>query len=540
MKAPQSRTLGELLFEQATRYTDAPAVICGDRVASYTALANRAARIAAWLAGRGIGRGDRVGLLLNNRLEWVESFFGAAMLGAEIVAFSTWSSRDELDYLIGDSGIAAMITLDQFSGQDFAAILRALVPEADAPGAWQSARFPALREIVLLGEGGGEGWQAYGDVLSTAPLAALPAPGDGASAADEAIIIYTSGSSSRPKSVPLPHYGIIENGFNIGERQGYSPQDRVLLAPPLFWSYGSANAMSATLTHGAALVLQGKFEPGEAIDLIERHRCTALYTLPAITSAITSHPNFRRERTQSLRTGLTIGAPQDVIAAAEVLGAAEICNVYGQTESFGNCCVTWHHWPLERRARCQGPPLPGVTIRIAHPATGAALGPGEAGLIEVRGYIMRGYIGASADQTADAMTADGYFRTGDMGLMTPAGEMQFIGRTTEMIKKGGINISPAEVEDVLMRHPDVAQAGVVGVPDRLQGELLAAYVLAKPGARPTRESLIAHCRAQASRYKVPDFIEFPDSLPVTVTGKLLRRELKKLAAGLAQSDQTNG
>jgi fatty-acyl-CoA synthase len=534
MIAPHSRTLGEMLLEQAARYADAPAVICGDRVASYTDLADNAARIAASLAARGIKRGNRVGLLLNNRLEWVETFFGAAMLGAEIVAFSTWSTRDELDYLIADSGISALVTLDNFSGQDFVAILRALVPEADAARAWTSARFPALHHIVLLGEGGGAGWSRYADLLASAPIAALPAPGDGASAADEAIIIYTSGSSSRPKSVPLPHYGIIENGFNIGERQGYTPADRVLLAPPLFWSYGSANAMSATLTHGAALVLQGKFEPGEALDLIERHRCTALYTLPAITSAITGHPNFRRERTQSLRTGLTIGAPQDVIAAAEVLGAAEICNVYGQTESFGNCCVTWHHWPLERRARCQGPPLPGVTIRIVDPDTGAIQPAGSAGLIEVRGYIMRGYIGGSADQTAAAMTDDGFFRTGDMGLLTEDGEMQFIGRTTEMIKKGGINISPAEVEDVLMRHPSVAQAGVVGVPDALQGELLAAYVLPKPGAAPTREELIAHCRASASRYKVPDFIEFPEALPVTVTGKLLRRELKKIAVGLGK------
>ena len=535
MIAPNSRTLGEFLLEQAARYTDAPAVFCGDRIASYTALANRAARIAAALAARGIQRGDRVGLLLNNRLEWVETFFGAAMLGAEIVAFSTWSTRDELDYLIGDSGIAALVTLDSFSGQDFFFVLRALVPEADTPGTWQSARFPKLRHIVLLGENGGAGWESYSDLLGHAPLAALPAPGDGASAADDAIIIYTSGSSARPKSVPLPHYGIIENGFNIGERQGYTPADRVLLAPPLFWSYGSANAMSATLTHGAALVLQSKFEPGEALDLIERHRCTALYTLPAMTSAMTSHPKFHRDRTRSLRTGLTIGAPQDVIAAAEALGAAEICNVYGQTESHGNCCVTWHHWKLERRARCQGPPLPGVSIRIVDPETGAIQPPDGAGLIEVRGYIMRGYIGASADQTADAITADGYFRTGDMGLMTADGDMQFIGRTTEMIKKGGINISPAEVEDVLMRHPDVAQAGVVGVPDALQGELLAAYVLAKPGATPTRDKLIAHCRAQASRYKVPDFIEFPESLPVTVTGKLLRRELKKIAAGLARN-----
>lgn len=518
MIAPRARTLGELAFEQAETFGVHPAIIHGDRTVSYRDLCDRARRVAGWMRARGIRRGDRVGLLMNNRPEWVETFLGATMLGAVVVAFSTWSKQDELDYLFADSGIRLLVTLDQFSGQDFASDIAAI------------ASTPA--DVVLLGQGGPAHWFRYDTMLAGDPLPAPPAPGDGASAPDDAIIIYTSGSSARPKSVPLAHYGIIENGFNIGERQGYSRADRVLLPPPLFWSYGSANAMSAVLTHGATLVLMDRFEPGEALDLIERHRCTALYTLPAITSALISHPAFRPERTASLRTGLTIGAPQDVMTAAQVLGAAEICNVYGQTESYGNCCVTWHHWPLERRAACQGPPLPGVTIRIVDAETGAVQPAGEPGLIEVRGYVMRGYIGASESQNGDALTADGFFRTGDMGQLTETGEMQFVGRTTEMIKKGGINISPAEVEDVLMRHPAVALAGACGVPDALQGELLAAFVILAPGAAATSEDLVAHCKAVASRYKVPDFVVIRENLPVTVTGKLMRRELKPLAAGL--------
>ena len=238
---------------------------------------------------------------------------------------------------------------------------------------------------------------------------------------------------------------------------------------------------------------------------------------------------------RSLRTGLTIGAPQDVMTAATVLGAAEICNVYGQTESYGNCCVTPHDWPLERRAACQGPPLPGVQVRIVDGETGAELPRGEEGMIEVRGYVMRGYLGSSATQTADAITPDGFFRTGDMGRVLPDGSISFSGRVTEMIKKGGINISPAEVEDVLMRHDTVALAGVVGVPDATQGELLAAFVVPKPGTTLRPDELAAHCRSLASRYKVPDFIEIRDSLPVTVTGKLMRRELKQIAASLARA-----
>jgi fatty-acyl-CoA synthase len=526
MDAPYSKTLADLICEQAERHQARPAVIWQDQVVSYVELRQRSARVAAHLRTIGVTRGDRVGLLINNRPEWLEVFFGTVIAGAVVVAFSTWATADELDWLMQDSAVRTLISLDRFGDSDFAAMLGRLVPEATTGGSWQSARYPALRNIILLGE-------SHDGLKMETPMSRAP-PGVGPSAFDDAIIIYTSGSSSRPKSVPLSHAGIIENGFNIGERQGYRPDDRVLLAPPLFWSYGSANAMSATFTHGAALVLQARFDAGEAIDLIERHRCTALYTLPAITSAIVSHPSFRPDRVHSLRTGLTIGAPQDVVTAASVLGVSGICNVYGQTESYGNCCVTPHDWPLERRAACQGPPLPGVQVRIVDPRTGKERPCGEEGMIEVSGYIMRGYIGSSAPLTAEAVTADGFFRTGDIGRLLPDGAISFSGRLTEMIKKSGINISPAEVEDVLMRHASVALAAVVGVPDATQGELLAAFVVAKPGVVLGADELTAHCRALASRYKVPDFIEVTDALPVTVTGKLMRRELKQMAAALVR------
>ena len=511
MLPPYSRSLSDLVFEQAERYGSHPAVIAGDRVLSYAALADRAARVAGALRERGIGRGDRVGLLINNRAEWIEAFFGVMIAGAAVAAFSTWSTADELDWLIGDSGISLLIAVDRFADNDYADHTKAL-----------AGKHPGLRETLLL--------SGFSALTSGAPAARLD-PGIGSGAADAAIYIYTSGSSSRPKSVPLTHVGIIENGFNIGQRQGYTPDDRVLLAPPLFWSYGSANAMAAALTHGATLVLQGKFDPGEAIALIEQHGCTAMYTLPAMTNAVVSHPSFAPERVRTLRTGLTIGAPQDVLTAARVLGAYEMCNVYGQTESYGNCAVTPYTWPLEQRAACQGPPLPGVEIRIVD-ADGAVMPTDEEGFIEVRGYVMHGYTGASAEQTSGVIAEDGFFRTGDMGRLLADGSISFSGRISEMIKKGGINISPAEVEDVLMRHEGVALAGVVGVTDALQGQLLAAFVVPRAGFSLSGDVLAAHCRALASRYKVPDFIEFRTELPVTVTGKLMRRELKSMAEAL--------
>ncbi len=518
MQAPFSRTVYELLIEQAGRAPEALAAITVSDSVSYSALARRAGQVAAALRGRGIRRGDRVGLLVNNRIEWLEVFFGAAALGAVVVPFSTWSKRAELDFVIGDSGVRCLFTIGRFGEQDFSADIAALRTDA---------KHRQLQFVVRIGDAPSAGELPYADFVCGDPLLPL-APGEGASATDPVLILYTSGSSSRPKAVPLDHFGVIENGFNIGERQGLTPADRVLVAPPLFWAYGGINALPATITHGATLVLQSRFEAGEALDLIERHRCTSIYTLPAMTNALLAHPTFSRERTRSLRTGLTIGSPQDVINAVEGLGASELCNVYGQTETYGNCCVTWHHWPLERRATGQGEPLPGVHVRIVDDA-GTAVPAGAVGHVEVSGYQTRGYGGASAAQNAEAFTADGYFRTGDLGSLAPDGTFRFAGRSSEMIKRMGINVSPAEIEEILQQHPEVGIAGVVGLPDPEKGEIVVAFVVPKPGTEPTPEALIAHCRAVASRYKVPDRIDLSDSLPLTVTGKVMRRELKAIA-----------
>ncbi len=190
-----------------------------------------------------------------------------------------------------------------------------------------------------------------------------------------------------------------------------------------------------------------------------------------------------------------------------MLGISEICNIYGSSETGGNCCVTHHDWPLERRANCQGLPLPGVELRIVHEETGEVRATGEPGLVEVHGpYVMRGYIGASAAHNAATFTADGWYRSGDIGQIGQGGEFVFLGRSTEMIKRAGINVSPAEVEDVLMQHPAVALAGVVGAPSA-KGETIVAFVVAREGWSPTSDELAAHCRSIASGYKVPDRFE---------------------------------
>lgn len=537
--APFSRTLPSLLDEQAFLGGQRIAVIANDHEYSYADLARRSRQLASALRARGVRRGERIGILLSNRIEWLEICFGASAAGATIVPISTWSKEQELEFILQDAGIRTLFTLPQLGKEDFAGLLRNLVPEAHqnrSVGEWRSERLPLLRNLVLVSAQGGTpgmGWSRYEDLfMDAAAITETLAPGDGPSATDDAFILYTSGSTNKPKAVPLAHFGLIENGFNIGERQGLEPQDRVLAAIPLFWAYGAANALPATFSHASTLVLQERFEAAGALALIERHRCTSIYTLPGMTTALIRHPTFNPKRTRSLRTGLTIGNPQDVVNAATVLGASRICNIYGSSETYGNCCVTPSSWPLDRRSSCQGPPLPGVSIRLTDVKTGAPAKSGSSGLIEVHGYLMGGYLGHSAVQNAEVFTADGWYRSGDMGQFSAEGDIIFMGRNSEMIKRSGINISPADVEDILMQHRSVAEAGVVGAPDLEKGEEIVAFVVAVAGASITAEELFAHCRSVASQYKVPDRIEFRDGLPASATGKLLRQPLKQEALNL--------
>ncbi len=531
MKAPYSRTMFELLQEQADGAPNALAATSADCRVSFAELHSISSRLAGRLGDDGIRRGDRVGLLSNNRIEWLEIFFALAALGAVVVPFSTWSTASELEFLINDSGIRHLFLIDRFGDQDFAGNITRMS---------EAGRMPSLETCVVISETAPAGMNDYKLLRGRGDLVAQLPPGERASAADPLIIVYTSGSSSRPKAVPLDHYATIENGFNIGERQGLVPGDRVLVSIPLFWSYGAVNALPAAFTHGATLVLQGHFESGGALDLIEREQCTAIYTLPAITNALTAHADFAPSRTASLRTGVTIGAPQDIVKAATELGASDICNIYGGTENYGNCCVTPSDWPLEKRSASQGPPLPGVNVRIRDPESGKLLRSGSVGEIEVHGYLTRGYDGLSAAFNAETFTEDGYFKTGDLGWLDEEGAMHFVGRRSEMIKRSGINVSPAEVEEALQQHEAIGLAGVTGREDADRGEIIVAFVVLKPGRMVDTKELLAHCRERLSRYKVPDRMNVVESLPLTVTGKLMRRELRALANTVASGDTDEG
>ncbi len=485
----------------------------------------------------GVTRGDRVAVLLPNRPEWLVATLAIAKIGGVVTAISTFSIPRELGWALDHSGAVALVTCDAFRGRDYLSALHGLCPELDRsePGELRSARLPHLRTVVCVDARHHDGVfhpDAFLAHAAKTRSVALATAKRAVSPEDICYILYTSGSTATPKGVTLAHRGVIENGFSIGERQRLTAADRLWLAVPLFWSFGSANALPAIMTHGGCVVLQESFEPGEALELLERERCSVYYGMANMARAMLEHPDRPRRRLASMRTGLTIGPPEDIAMTMEAVGAAELCNVYGSTETYGNCAVTDAHDPLAVRLHSQGLPLPGMELRVVHPETRTSLGVNDIGELCVRGYVTPGYYRAP-ELSATAFDAEGYFLTGDLGLIGDDGRVRFRGRLKEMIKTGGVNVAPLEVEEVLLQHPDVKQAFVVGVPDRAKDEIVAAVIEMRTGATADIDALVAFCRERLASYKVPTQLVFgkAEDFPRTPTGKIhkpgLREELAR-------------
>jgi fatty-acyl-CoA synthase len=541
--APRSQTLGALLDEVAAARPDAEAIVFRGERCSYAQWRERSAALARALLALGVGRGDRVALLLPNRPEWLVAAFAAARIGAATVAISTWSTPREIAWTVEHARPRVLVTMEAFRGRGYLGALYDLCPELarSAPGALRSERVPELRAVISIDERPHDGVYRWGDVERRAGEVGEAALAEASAAVrpeDVAWILYTSGSTATPKGVTLAHGGVIANGFDIGERQHLTPADRLWLSVPLFWSFGSANALPAILTHGGTIVLQESFEPGEALALLDDERCSVYYGMANMARAMLEHPDRRRRALRAMRSGLTIGLPEDVQMTMDAVNARELCNVYGATETYGNCAVTDAGDPLELRLTTQGRPLPGMTIRVVDPASGHSLPAGEVGELRVKGHVTPGYY-RDPEQTRAAFDAEGYFVTGDLGLLGDDGRVRFRGRLKELIKTAGANVAPLEVEAVLLTHPAVKQAYVVGVRDRARGEVGVAAIELHAGATATGESLTAFCRERLASYKVPVRIVFrtADEFPRTATGKVqkprLREDLERLYAGEA-------
>ena len=518
MDKPVSRTTPDLLAEMAGRYPDREFVIDGEFRFSYSEFQHAVLGHAKGLYALGMRRGSRMAILMDNRHEWLIAYFAAMSLGTEVVALNTWATPPELAYQIRHADVALLVAEERIRDKALDDVL-AGIARADqgidclsrvitADGAESDSRI-CLAALPSLGA----------DVSNAALAANVPETGD------TACILYTSGSTSTPKGVPLLHCGLIDNMWSIGERMHLTPEDRLWLAVSLFWSFSCVNALFTVMTHGGTVVLQHHFDAGEALRLIETERCSVFYGMPTMALAMEAHPDRKNRDLGSLRTGATIGTPEQIQRIVD-LGVREICNVYGLTEGYGNSAVIDAHDPLERRLRCSGQALVGSVIRIVDPESGIVLPADELGEIVIRGNVTPGYLNDPV-RTAETFDAEGWMHSGDLGAMDADGYLTFHGRIKELVKTGGINVAPAEVEKVLIQHDSIEQAWVTGIPDTRLDEAVAAVIVLKNGAPPDPDDLIAWCRKTLAAYKVPRHYRFVSvaELPLTSTGKLQKNRL---------------
>lgn len=536
---PELGTLPGLLEHHARTRPDAPAVVSNETRLTYRQLSEQAELFAAALEDFDVKEGTRVGLVAPNTTEWLVAALGALRLGATVSAFNTWVRSWDLNYLLKSSQTEVLIMAPKVRSTDLLGELREVAPDLweSTQSAGDEAKHLTLKHLIVMdGEVGATEpppvAARFSELLRNA--VELTVPANQAKADSTAYILYTSGTTKNPKAVPLQHRLLIANGFAIGTRMGLHHDDRIWLSSPLFWSFGCANAAMATMSHGACLVLQEHFDPLEAAQLMAQEQCTAAYLLPPMAIALAEKAGPELRRVETLRKGVTIGRPDEVQRVAIDLDIPEICNVYGSTEVYGNCCVTPHTLPLEERLESQGPPLPGVEIRIVDLGSSVPVDSGVSGEIQVRGRVTDGYIG-DPEATQAAMTTDGWFKTGDTGLLRPDGSLQFQSRHTDMIKTSGINVSPAEVETFLKTHPAIEDIAVVGAPHPTRGEVVVGFAVLQPEAFVTGEAIRQFCKESIAGYKVPWIVEIVDQLPQTSTGKLTRRNLRQTANVLVSS-----
>lgn len=520
-------TFASMLERSAAARGAHPAVIDLDRTLTYSELDAESRRVAGALLRLGVRRGDVVAALIGNRGEWVSACFGAARIGAVFAPLNTWYQRDEIEWALRHLDAAVLIAETRFLKHDYAEDLAAIAPELGhaEPGQLRSEALPALRTVVYIGERrpGAFTWDEFlglvdpaGEEVDRAQAAVQPD--------DLLFVLFTSGSTADPKAVTIRHAGAVENCFNIGERRGLVAEDRVWLGSALFYGLGAVNALPATLSHGAALVLQGHFDAGVALDVIESTGATVFYGMSNMIRAIYEHPRYDRRRIRSLVKGsASISVSERRLLLTE-MGVHMATQSYGMTETYGNCTGGHVDDPLEVKLSSIGTPLPGWDLKVVDPAAHEPLPAGEIGLLVARGFTTDMYY-RQPEETAAAFTQDGYLITGDLCSIGEDGYVRYHSRLKEMIKTGGINVSPLEVEQLLLRHPAIRQAHVVGVPDPRRGEIVVAFVEAD-GV--TEEEVKGYLRERVASFKVPARVLFRTDaqIPRVASGKVPRFRLR--------------
>jgi fatty-acyl-CoA synthase len=501
------------------------AIVAPDGRMTFAELGAQVAQIRSALAGMGVKRGDHVGLCLGNSVRFATLFFAIGSLGATVVPINTRFRADEIGYVLAQAKIQWVFLADKLLSSDYVAMLRPLLPQLD--GAAPGEGFPLLQQIVVIGEDVPKG------ALSWAGFMALAGAEVGASCRPDDILLiqYTSGSTSFPKGCLLPHSNMLANAYFAGGRVGLRLGDRYHSPRPFFHVAGTVLSILGALQHMATLITMERFDPAEALRLLEEERCTLFSGNDTMVISMLNHPDLP-ERKLQLRGGWASCTPSVMKRIFNELGARQAVTTYGLSEASPNIAISCWWESEEIRGESRLLPQPGLEVRICDPMTGAMLGPDQPGEIKMRGWsVMRGYFDRP-EETAKTIDPEGWLSTGDIGVLGSDGRLQFLGRAKEILRVGGENVSPLEVEDMLHRHPKIRLAQVVGVPDARLSEVAAAFVILREGVTSTPDEIIAWSKQHMAGFKVPRYvkiIEEFESIGMTGSGKVQRKQLGEFA-----------
>jgi fatty-acyl-CoA synthase len=483
----------------------------------------------------GLEKGDRVGVWSANVSEWVLAQFGTALAGIILVNINPAYRSHEFDYAIKKSSCRALILSPGHKNNDYFASLRTCAPEIDAaqPGNLRSKGLPKLEFVIRLGPDRSPGMLNFDDVAKPATAgerAELMAFEATLQFDDPINIQFTSGTTGAPKGATLTHHNILNNGYFIGEAMRLTPEDRLCIPVPYYHCFGMVLGNLACVTHGSCMVSPSEgFDPIAALEAVQAERCTGLHGVPTMFIAMLEHPEFARFDLTSLRTGIMAGSPCPVEVMRKVVSAmhmSEVTIAYGMTETSPVSFQSAYNDPLERRVSTVGRILPHLEVKIVD-AEGRIVPPGVAGELLTRGYsVMRGYWDDPAATTASIDEAR-FMHTGDLATIDQEGYCNIVGRLKDMVIRGGENVYPREVEEFLFTHPAVAEVQAFGVPDRRYGEELCVWVRRREGSALNEAEIIAFCRERIAHYKVPRYVRFVDSFPMTVTGKAQKYLMRK-------------
>lgn len=533
-------TIGEMLERIAREYPDNEALVSIDQGIrwKYSEFLEKVDELALALMSLDVKKGDRVAIWAMNYAEWVLVQFATAKCGAIMVNINPAYRSFELEYALRQSEIHTLILQGRFKDSDYVGMFYEACPDAieAKPGRISSEKFPFLRNVVFMGDISYNGMYTWDEFIAkghSLDKEELKEREKMLSFDDPVNIQYTSGTTGYPKGVVLTHHSVLNNGYTIGSGMGFTSKDRLCIPVPFYHCFGMVLSNMACVTHGSTMIIPSPAFNAEAVlKTINDEKCTAVHGVPTMFIAELKHPNFHKYKYDTLRTGIMAGSPCPIEYMKEVnekMHMKDIVIVYGQTETSPGVTMTTTNDTLERRVTTVGRTFPHVELKIIDPNTQRIVERGETGEICARGYVVMKCYYNNPSATRQTIDANGWNHTGDLGIMDEEGYVKIVGRLKEMVIRGGENIYPREIEEFFHTNRKIEDAYVIGVPDEKYGEELMVWVKLRDKETMTEEELREFCNGRIARYKIPRYIKFVDSFPMTVAGKIRKGEMRDIS-----------